>query len=169
MRHTRTVVAGIVAGIVMIGALPTALAALHVAQAPAPNCTRNQLGVRSNGTEGALGTIYGPSCSRTARPRRAGSTATPTSSSSARVGRPIRTTVQTDLAPGPTNVRLAPGASATFRTSYSDVSTGGRCPVSSVAQITAPNAAASLFIPARLGPCGGIVHVSAVRAGVHHA
>ena len=52
-------------------------------------------------------------------------------------------------------MRLASGDSATFRTSYSDVSSGGRCPTSSVAQITPPNAAAPLFIPAVLQPCEG--------------
>ena len=169
MRHARHLVAAIVAAIAMIGALPMAFATLHAPQAAAPNCTRNQLGVRSNGTEGALGTIHGAFVFT----NRSGTTCRlngyPDIQLFGSVGRPIHTTVQTDLAPTPTNVRLAPGASATFRTSYSDVSTGGRCPVSSVAQITAPNAAASLFIPARLGPCGGVVHVSAVRAGVHHA
>ncbi len=62
------------------------------------------------------------------------------------------------------------GASATFLSSYSDVASGSKpCPMSAVAQITAPDAAASLFIPAELGPCRGVVNVSAVRAGVHHA
>jgi hypothetical protein len=43
------------------------------------------------------------------------------------------------------------------------------CQTSAVIQITPPNAAASLFIPARLEACRGIVHVSAVRGGIHHA
>ena len=169
MRRIRTVIAGIVAAIVVMGVLPTAFAALHATQAPAPNCTRNQLGVRSNGTEGALGTIYGAFVLTNRSAATCRLNGYPDIQLFGAAGRPIRTTVQTDLAPGPTNVRLAPGGSATFRTSYSDVSSGSQCPVSRVAQITAPNAVASLFIPATLGPCGGIVHVSAVRAGVHHA
>jgi hypothetical protein len=169
MRHSRTVIAGIVAAIVVVGILPSAFAALHATQAPAANCTGNQLGVRSNGTEGALGTIYGAWVFT----NRSGAVCTlngyPDIQLYGKAGRPIPTTVRRDLAPGPTNVRLAAGGSATFRTSYSDVSSGSRCPTSSVAQITAPNAVASLFIPAGLGPCGGVVHVSGVRAGVHHA
>jgi hypothetical protein len=35
-------------------------------------------------------------------------------------------------------------------------------------QITAPDVVASLFIPAQLQACG-VVNVSAVRRGVHHA
>ena len=169
MRRTRTLVAGIVAATIVVGALPTAFAALHAAAAPPANCTRNQLGVRSNGTQGALGTIYGAWVFTNRSGAACRLNGYPDIQLYGRAGRPIPTTVRRDLAPGPTNVRLAPGASATFRTSYSDVSSGGRCPVSSVAQITAPNAVASLFIPAALGPCGGIVHVSAVRAGVHPA
>ncbi|MGZ4148854.1 MAG: DUF4232 domain-containing protein, partial [Actinomycetota bacterium] len=85
-------------------------------------------------------------------------------------GRPIPTTVKRDLPPGPTAVTLAPGGSATFRTSYSDVPSSRRaCPVSSVMQITPPDVGKSLFIPAILAPCRGLVHVSAVRAGIHHA
>jgi Protein of unknown function (DUF4232) len=84
-----------------------------------------------------------------------------------KVGRPFRTIVKKDLPPAPTNVTLAPGGSATFLSSYSDVPGPTPCPVSFVAQFTAPNAVRSLFIPARLMPCGGIVHVSAVEAGVH--
>jgi hypothetical protein len=65
-------------------------------------------------------------------------------------------------------VTLAPGESATFRTSYSDVASGPKpCALSAVAQITAPNATESLFIPAHLQPCRGVVNVSALFAGVH--
>jgi hypothetical protein len=87
-----------------------------------------------------------------------------------RAGRPIPTTVQDTLPPAPTHVTLAPGASATFLSSYSDVVSGSdQCPTSSVIRITPPNAAASLFIPAALQACNGVVNVSAVEAGVHHA
>lgn len=169
MRRTRTLVAGIAAAILLIGALPTAFAALHAAQAPAANCTRNQLGVRSNGTSGALGTIYGAFVFTNRSATACMLNGYPDMQLYGRAGRPIPTTVQTDLAPGPRNVRLAPGGSATFRTSYNDISAGPACPLSRVAQITAPSTAAPLFIPATLGPCGGIVNVSAVRPGVHHA
>ena len=86
-----------------------------------------------------------------------------------RAGRPLATTVRTDLPPAPSSVTLAPGGSATFFTSASDVVAGSdRCPASAVLQITAPGADASLFIPARVQACNGVVHVSAVEAGVHH-
>jgi hypothetical protein len=41
--------------------------------------------------------------------------------------------------------------------------------VSSVIQITPPDIPNSLFIPAVLTPCRGLVHVSAVMAGIRHA
>jgi Domain of unknown function (DUF4232) len=169
MRRTRTLVAGIVAAIVMVAALPTAFAALHAAQAPPPDCLRSQLGVRSNGTQGAAGTIYGAWVFTNRSKTACNLNGYPGIQLFGKQGRPIPTHVSTDLTPGPTDVALASGDSATFRTSYSDVSSGGKCTMSSVMQITAPNAAASLFIPAGLGPCEGVVHVSAVRAGVHHA
>jgi len=168
MRRTRTLIAGIVTAIVVIGTLPTAFAALHATRAPVANCARNQLGVRSNGTEGAAGTIYGAWVFTNLSKTTCKLNGYPDIRLYGKQGRPITTHVKTDLKPAPTNVRLASGASATFRTSYSDVSSGGRCPTSSVAQITPPNAAAPLFIPAVLGPCEGVVHVSAVRPGVHH-
>jgi hypothetical protein len=129
-----------------------------------------QLGVRSNGTNGAAGTIHGAwvfmnlsgsACTLSGYPR---------VQLFGRAGRPIPTTVNRSLPPGPTHVRLAPGESATFYSSYNDVPSGShRCPMSAVAQITAPNAVASLFIPARLQACRGVVNISAVLAGLHHA
>lgn len=42
-------------------------------------------------------------------------------------------------------------------------------PRSAVVRIAAPNGDASLFIPAALQPCRGVVDVSAVLAGIHPA
>ena len=164
MRRISTRLAGIVMAVVVIAGLPMAFAA-HGAIA---NCRRNQLGVRSNGTEGTAGTIHGAWVFTNLSKTTCKLNGYPDIRLYGKQGRPITTHVKTDLKPAPTNVRLASGASATFRTSYSDVSSGGRCPTSSVAQITPPNAAAPLFIPAVLGPCEGVVHVSGVRPGVHH-
>jgi hypothetical protein len=169
MRRTRTLIAGIVTAVVVIGALPTALAALHATRAPLANCTRNQLGVRSNGTQGAAGTIYGAWVFTNLSKTSCKLNGYPDIRLFGKQGRPITTHVKTDLKPAPINVRLSSGDSATFHTSYSDVSSGGRCPTSSVAQITAPSAAAPLYIPAVLQPCEGVVHVSGVRPGVHPA
>ena len=171
MRRTRTsLIAGIVTAVVVLAAVPAAFAALHTPQAPTGNCLRNQLGVRSNGTNGAAGTIYGAWVFTNMSGSACKLYGYPGMQLFGKAGRPIPTTVRRNLRPGPTHVTLAPGASATFFSSYSDVPSGSQtCGTSAVAQITAPNAVASLFIPARLGPCGGIVNVSAVRAGVHHA
>ena len=38
--------------------------------------------------------------------------------------------------------------------------------MSAVAQVTAPNVSASLYIPAALAPCRGVVNVSAVTSAV---
>ncbi len=171
MRRTRTsLVAGLVAAIVLLAAVPAAFAAFHAAQRTSANCVRDQLGVRSNGTNGAAGTIHGAWVFT----NRSGKACTlygyPDMQLYRRGGRPIPTTVKRSLPPGPTHVALAPGASATFFSSYSDVPSGShQCPTSAVAKITAPNAVASLFIPAQLQACGGVVKVSAVQAGVHHA
>jgi hypothetical protein len=171
MRRIRTrMAAGAFAAIVAVGAVPAAFATIHAAPAAAASCARGQLGVRANGTNGAAGTIHGAwvftnlsrtTCSLDGYPdlRLYGPT-----------GRPIRTTVRRNLPPGPAAVSLTPGGSATFYSSYSDVpSSSASCPRSAVAEITAPNASASLFIPARLAPCRGVVNISAVRAGVHPA
>jgi hypothetical protein len=165
MRRSRIRVAGMATMLVVIAGLPTAFAA-HGASG---TCTRAQLGVRQNGTQGTAGTIHGAWVFT----NRSGTSCVlngyPDLQLYGKAGRPIHTSVLEDLAPAPSEVTLAPGGSATFLSSYSDVSSGHPCPTSSVAQITAPGADASLFIPAELAPCGGIVHVSAVRAGVHHA
>jgi hypothetical protein len=169
MSRTRTLAVGVVATIMVAAAVPAAFAVVH-AQATPANCVRDQLGVRSNGTNGAAGTIFGAWVFTNISGTPCRLYGYPGMQLYGRAGRPIPTTVKRSLSPGPSNVILAPGGSATFRSSYSDVSSSPKpCPMSGVAQITAPNAFASLFIPARLGPCRGIVNVSAVRAGVHHA
>ena len=80
----------------------------------------------------------------------------------------MSTTTKRNLSPAPSHVTLTPGSSGTFFTEYSDVPSGTKkCRSSRVAEITAPNASAGLFIPASLDACGGLIHVSAVEAGVH--
>ena len=171
MRRTRTsMVAGVVTLIVAVAVVPVASAALHAAQRTPADCTRHQLGVRSNGTAGGAGTIHGAWVFT----NRSGIACTldgyPDMQLYGRSGRPILTIVKRDLLPTPTRVKLAPGGSATFFSSYSDVSSGPRpCPTSAVVRIAAPNADASLFIPAALQPCRGVVDVSAVLAGIHPA
>ena len=170
MRRTRTLVAGIVAAIALLPGVPAAFAPLHAAPRAPANCVRNQLHVRANGTNGAAGTIHGAWVFTNL----SGSTCTlsgyPSMQLYGRSGRPIPTIVKRTLSPTPTEVALAPGASATFFSSYNDVSSGSQpCPTSAVARIAAPNAVRSLFIPAELQACRGIVNVSAVKAGVHPA
>lgn len=171
MRRTRTSsVAGIVAGIVVLAAVPGAFAALHATQGAPTNCARAQLGIRANGTNGAAGTIHGAWVLTNLSGTTCRLDGYPDLQLYGRTGRPIRTVVRHDLPPTPALVTLAPHASATFFSSYSDVPSSSKpCAMSAVAQITAPNAAASLFIPAQLQPCRGVVHVSSVRAGVHPA
>ena len=163
-----SLIAGLVTSIVIVAAMPAAFARLHAAKAAPVNCVRDQLGVRSNGTNGAAGTIHGAWVFTNLSATSCRLYGYPGMQLYARVGRPFNTIVKRSLRPGPTNVTLAPGGSATFFSSYSDVPSGPHpCPTSAVAQITAPNAVRSLFIPAQLMPCGGIVNVSAVKAGVH--
>ena len=171
MRRTRTsAIAGGLAALIALGAVPAALASRHATPRVAPNCVRSQLGVRSNGTNGAAGTIYGAWVFTNLSATACTLNGYPDLQLFGRTGRPIRTIVRRNLPPGPSSVRLAPGGSATFRTSYSDVAPGPTpCAMSAVAQITAPNVTASLYIPAALAPCRGVVNVSAVRPGVHHA
>lgn len=168
MRTTRSSsVAGIVAAIVVLATVP---AALHAAQRTSGNCARDQLGVRDNGWSGAAGTIHGAWVFTNLSGTTCQLFGYPGMQLYGRRGRPIPTTVKQDLPPTPTHVTLAPGASATFFSSYSDVPSGALpCPKSAVARITAPNTAASLYIPAQLQPCRGVVSVSAVLAGVHPA
>jgi hypothetical protein len=169
MRRTRTsLVAGVVAAIVGLAAVPAASAAFHTTTSA--TCVRNQLGVGLHDTQGAAGTIHGAWVFT----NRSGTACTldgyPDMQLYGRAGRPLPTTANQSLPPGPTLVTLEPGASATFFSSYRDVPSGtGQCPTSAVVQITAPDVVASLFIPAQLQACGGVVNVSAVRRGVHHA
>jgi hypothetical protein len=171
MKRTRTsMVAGILAAIIVTAAIPAAFAALHRAPSTPTNCGRDQLGVRANGTNGAAGTIHGAWVFTNLSRTTCTLDGNPDMQLYGRTGRPIRTVVRHDLRPTPSNVTLAPGASATFYSSYNDVPSGPRaCARSAVAQITAPKGAASLFIPAQLQPCRAVVHVSAVLAGVHDA
>jgi hypothetical protein len=168
MRRTRTsLVAGMVAAIVVLAAIPAALAALQTTPA---TCIRHQLGVRLHDTQGAAGTIHGAWVFTNLSGTACTLDGYPDMQLYGRTGRPLPTTVNQSLPPSPTLVTLAPGASATFFSSYSDVPSGtGQCPTSAVVQITAPNVVESLFIPAQLQACGGVVNVSAVRRGVHHA
>jgi hypothetical protein len=169
MRRTRTsLVAGIVVAIVVLATIPAAFAALQGATTPA-TCVRKQLRVRSNGEDGAAGTIHGAWVFT----NRSGTACTlygyPDMQLYGHGGRPIPTTVKRSLPPGPAHVALAPGASATFLSRYTDVPSGSqKCPTSAVVRITAPHVSRGLFIPAKLQACGGVVNVSAVEAGVHH-
>jgi hypothetical protein len=170
MKKTRTaLLTGIVAAIALT-AIPAAVAAHNASQRAAANCTRNQLSVRANGTEGAAGTIHGAWVFTNRSATSCQLYGYPDMQLYNHGGQPIPTTVKRNLPPGPSHVTLAPGGSGTFYSSYSDVSSTSRpCPKSEVAAITAPNASAALFIPAQLQPCRGIVNVSAVLPGVHHA
>jgi hypothetical protein len=169
MRRTRTsLVAGMVAAIVVMAAVPAAMAAFHTT-AP-PTCIRHQLGVRLHDTEGAAGTIHGAWVFTNLSATACTLDGYPDMQLYGHTGRPLPTTVNQSLPPGPTLVTLASGASATFFSTYSDVPTGShQCPTSAVVQITPPNVVGSLFIPAELQACDGVVNVSAVRRGVHHA
>jgi Protein of unknown function (DUF4232) len=171
MRKTRTsTIAGVVAAIAAVAAVPAASAAFHVTPSTPANCVRDQLSVRSNGTNGAAGTIHGAWVFTNVSGTSCHLSGYPDMQLYGRTGRPMNTTVKHTLPPAPASVTLAPGGSATYFSSYSDVPSGATpCTVSAVAQITAPSAAESLFIPAKLGPCRGIVNVSAVLAGVHPA
>jgi Protein of unknown function (DUF4232) len=169
MRRTRTLAGSTLAAAVVLAAVPAASARFHAGQRTPATCTRNQLGVRPNGIDGAAGTIHGAWVFTNLSRRACTLHGYPGMQLYGRAGRPIPTTVRRTLRPGSTRVTLAPGGSATFFSRYNDVPSGtGQCPTSEVAQITSPNAVASLFIPARLQACGGIVNVSAVEPGVHH-
>jgi hypothetical protein len=168
MDRTRTsLLVATIAAIVVLAGLPPVSAALQAAR-PA-SCLRNQLGVRAYGIDGTAGTIHGAWVFTNVSTDACDLDGYADLQLYGRAGRPIPTTVKRNLPPSPSHVKLLPGGSATFYSSYSDVSAGpGTCPTSSVIQITPPNADASLFIPARLQACRGVVHVSAVLGGVHH-
>ena len=170
MDRIRTSLVGIaIAAVVVLATLPTVSAALQAASTPA-NCLRNQLGVRANGINGAAGTIHGAWVFTNVSTTACDLDGYPDIQLYGRAGRPIPTTVKRNLPPAPSHVKLLPGGSATFYSSYNDVPSGSAaCPTSAVIQITPPNASASLFIPAQLQACRGIVNVSAVLGGVHPA
>jgi uncharacterized protein DUF4232 len=162
MRRTTTLLLSTIAGLMV---LVFAAAGAVVVHAAPDACGRNQLGVRSGGSEGAAGTIYGVWVFTNVSSRTCTLDGYPSLQLYGLRGRPIRTTVREDLAPDPVTVTLHPGRSASFRTSYNEVAVP-RCPRSAVMAVTPPNATTSLFIPAVLTPCRGVVHVSGVQAGV---
>jgi len=164
--RSRAFLAAGTTAIIVLASLVTSMGALSAATSGP--CGRHQLAVTSNGSEGAAGTIYGAWVFTNVSDRRCTVSGYPSLQLYGRRGRPIPTTVRRDLPPAPRVVTLRPGDAATFRTSYSDVA-ARRCPVSSVIQITPPDVPNSLFIPAVLTPCRGLVHVSAVVAGIRHA
>ena len=68
--------------------------------------------------------------------------------------------------PGPALVTVAPGGSAYFTLSWSDVPVGNEttCPQASQLAVIPPNEFAPLLVPVTLAPCNaGTVHVSAIR------
>jgi Protein of unknown function (DUF4232) len=160
----------VVAGVMVLAAGVPATLALARASAGVANCTRDQLGLRSNGTQGAAGTVYGAWVLTNLSSSKCVVNGYPGVNLYGAKGRPIPLTVKHSLLPGPAQVTLSAGSSATFRTSYSDVPSSAQgCPLSSVIQVTAPGANASLFIPAELGLCRGILNISAMEPGVHSA
>ncbi len=169
MRRTRTALIAGLAAIVVLTAVPVALAALHQGGGGSPIlCTRNQLNVRSNGSDGAAGTIHGAWVFTNRSGDQCATHGYPDLQLYGRGGRPIPTTTKDSLSPGPTQVVLDPGDSATFHSSYTDVESGSQgCPIAAVLRVTPPHTNGSLLIPARLQACGGVVQVSAVEAGVH--
>jgi len=167
-RIRASLVGATLAAIVVLAALPAVSTALQAA--PPANCLRNQLGVRANGINGAAGTIHGAWVFTNLSTRACDLDGYPDLQLYGRAGRPMPTSVKRNQPPAPSHVKPSPGGSATFYTSYNDVPSGSHaCQTSAVIQITPPNAAASLFIPARLEACRGIVQVSAVLGGIHHA
>jgi hypothetical protein len=161
-------VAGVIAAIVVLTAVPAAFAALHTGTTAA--CVRDQLGVKLHDTQGALGTIHGAWVFTNHSSTSCLLNGYPDLQLYGRTGRPLSTTVNDSLSPGPADVTLAPAGSATFLSSYSDVQNGTQpCRTSEVIQITPPSVTRSLFIPAELQACGGVIDVSAVEAGIHHA
>lgn len=70
----------------------------------------------------------------------------------------------------PQTVMLAPGGQASFALGFSVIPSGDQtkqsCPDSSRLLVTPPNDYTQLGIAATLNPCGGIIHVSPVVAGI---
>ncbi|MFL5737898.1 MAG: DUF4232 domain-containing protein [Actinomycetota bacterium] len=154
--------------VLLVGAsIPVAMAAFHLPGSP-NDCVREQLNVRSNGESGALGTIHGAWVFENRSNDACTLQGYPDLQMFRKGGRPLPTTTKHTLAPSTRHVELDPGESATFFSSYSDVEMGSeKCRTSRVLEITAPDAGAGLFVPARLMACGGVIRVSAVEAGVH--
>jgi len=150
----------------VIGMVVITPIALHAATTGP--CARHQLHVRSNGTQGAAGTIYGAWVFTNVSTDPCTMSGYPSLALYGKGGRPIPTTVKQDLQPGPTDVTLRSGGSATFHTTYNEVAEP-RCPTSFVMQVAPAGSTKALFIPATLVPCRGIVHISAVQAGIHRA
>jgi len=166
MRRHRMIVIGSIAAVLVAGTIPVALAAFRGGTASA--CSQSQLNVRENGSEGAAGTIRGAWVFKNRSNATCSLNGYPDLQMYRKGGRPLPTTTKKNLSPGPSNVVLDPDESGTFLSSYSDVPSGSeKCTSSRVLEITAPGASAGLFIPATLMPCGGVIRVSAVEAGVH--
>ncbi|MFL5767391.1 MAG: DUF4232 domain-containing protein [Actinomycetota bacterium] len=167
MRRHRAIVIGSIAALLVAGSIAAAMTAFG-GTAAANACSRNQLNVRDNGSEGGAGTIRGAWVFTNRSDTTCSLNGYPDLQLFRNGGRPLSTTTKKNLAPAPTRVVLHPDRSATFLSSYSDVPSGSeKCGTSRVLEITAPGATAGLFIPAKLGPCGGVIRVSAVEAGVH--
>jgi hypothetical protein len=105
MRRTRTkLITGIVAAVIVLAAVPAASAALHARGAA--NCVRAQLGVRNNGTSGALGTIHGAWVFTNRSDTACTLNGYPDLQLYGPQGRPMPTTVVQDLSPAPSAVIL---------------------------------------------------------------
>jgi len=166
MKRHRTVVVGSIVALLLAGAIPVALAAFR--GGAASTCSQSQLNVRENGSEGAAGTIRGAWVFTNRSNSTCSLNGYPDLQMYRKGGRPLATTTKKNLSPGPSQVVLDPDDSGTFLSSYSDVPSGSeKCTSSRVLEITAPGAGAGLFIPATLMPCGGVIRVSALEAGVH--
>ena len=166
MRRHRTIAIGSIAALLVAGSIPVAMAAFGGTAANV--CSRSQLNVRDNGSQGALGTIHGAWVFTNRSSITCNLNGYPDLQMFRKGGRPLATTTKKNLSPGPSQVVLDPGDSGTFLSSYSDVQMGTEpCPSSRVLEITAPGAGAGLFVPARLMACGGVIRVSAMEAGVH--
>jgi hypothetical protein len=166
MRRHRTIVVGSIVALLLAGAIPVAMAAFRGGAVSA--CSQSQLNVRENGSQGAAGTIRGAWVFTNRSNAACSMNGYPDLQMYRKGGRPLPTTTKKNLSPGPSQVVLDPDDSGTFLSSYTDVPSGSeKCTSSRVLEITAPGASAGLFIPATLMPCGGVIRVSAVEAGVH--
>jgi hypothetical protein len=162
-RRRRWLIGCIAAASLAATVVPAALAAGQVSQ---PNlCTRNRLNVRQVGlgTGGAAGTIHETWAFTKHTAGKCQMHGYPELQMYRKGGRPIPTTTKDTLSPLPNLITLAKGHSAVFSMSYNDVQHGTQpCPASFVLRITAPHTNASLFVPARVNACSGVINVSAV-------